>query len=247
MRQNNRPAGRPLANSLEYYRFRHISLRVPFGELTGAVEVNFWPFSLRSSLRVPFWRAYRRSRGRFLVIFVTGRSFTSKRVRCFFYSRANNLLELHCLEAINDEAAWIGFFLEGSFYGSFRASFEGDSKTRTAQRRPISWVNLRKMGKWEPTLCSAFGRPHDLGPTSIPAPSGRATAFPPEGYAWHAGLFFALCFWIPLLSGSYRTQELWGKRILNSRENGRALSGHESIKTQKNRSPPRPADVFRIF
>ena len=65
------PAGQPEANNLEYYRFKDISLRVPFWRLTGALEVNFGPFSLRSSLRVPFWRAYRSSIGRFLVIFVT--------------------------------------------------------------------------------------------------------------------------------------------------------------------------------
>ena len=34
-------------------------------------KVDFGPFSLRSPLRVPFWRAYRMIRGRFLTIFYT--------------------------------------------------------------------------------------------------------------------------------------------------------------------------------
>ena len=42
MRENSRQAGRPLANSLEYYRISQISTREPFGELTGAIEVKFW-------------------------------------------------------------------------------------------------------------------------------------------------------------------------------------------------------------
>ena len=79
-----RPTDRPEAYRPIYYRFKTISLWVPFWSLTGAVEVNFGLFSLRSSLRVPFWRAYRKGRGRFLVIFVTDWSFTSKRVRAFF-------------------------------------------------------------------------------------------------------------------------------------------------------------------
>merc|ERR1712175_17355 len=51
---NSQPAGRPEANSPINYRFKNISLRVPFWRLTGGIEVNFGPFSLRSSLRVRF-------------------------------------------------------------------------------------------------------------------------------------------------------------------------------------------------
>ena len=65
------PAGRPEANSPIYYRFKNISLRVPFWRLTAQYTIDLGPFSLWSSLRVRFWRAYRTSRGRFLVIFVS--------------------------------------------------------------------------------------------------------------------------------------------------------------------------------
>ena len=68
---HSRPADRPEANTPIYYRFKIVSLQVPFWKLTGALEVNFGPFSLRSSLRVPFWRAYRKSSGQFWTIFVT--------------------------------------------------------------------------------------------------------------------------------------------------------------------------------
>ena len=75
----SRPAGRPEANSPIYYRFKNISLRVPFWRLTAQYTIDLGPFSLWSSLRVRFWRAYRTSRGRFLVIFVTDWSFTFRR------------------------------------------------------------------------------------------------------------------------------------------------------------------------